>query len=44
MILESVNYDYKGDWCIEGGSQAMPKSMYAKVENNKSERVSFKIR
>lgn len=42
MILESHNFDHKGDWwCIEGGSQEMAKRMYAKVERTKPNRVSF---
>ena len=42
MILESANFDHKGPWwCIEGGSQELAKRMYARVENQKSNRVAF---
>lgn len=43
MILETVNFDHNIDdwWCIEGGSQELAKRMYAKIENKKSDRVSF---
>ncbi|KAL9615093.1 MAG: hypothetical protein Q9167_000411 [Letrouitia subvulpina] len=42
MILESVNFDSEDEWwCIEGGSQEMAKRMYAKIEKQKPNRVSF---
>lgn len=42
MILESANFDFDGHWwCIEGGSQEMAKRMYAKIEEQKPNRVSL---
>ena len=43
LVLESANFEHKGPWyCVEGGTQELPKRMFAKIENTKPGRVSFK--
>lgn len=42
MILEDLNFSGDHEWyCVMGGSQELAKRMYAKVENNKANRVHF---